>query len=42
MQFFPVSYLMTMNTLPQLDRKIVAYGVFWVLAIAAALTALLA
>jgi len=42
MQFFPMSYLMTLHNLPQLDRKIVAYGVIWALAIAAAAVALFA
>lgn len=41
MQFFPMSYLMTMHNLPQLDRKIVAYGVLWILAIAASLVCIL-
>ena len=38
MQFFTVNYLMTMRHLPQLDGKIVGYGVLWTLAIGAALT----
>ena len=42
MQFFPMSYLMTMHNLPQLDRKVVAYGVLWTIAIAAALTWMIA
>lgn len=38
MQFFPISYLMTMQDLPQIDRKVVAYGVVWTLVLAAAAT----
>ena len=42
MQFFPMSYLMTMQHLPELDRKIVAYGVLWTLAIGAGVTWIIA
>ena len=38
MQFFPMNYLMTLRYLPQIDRKIVGYGVLWTLAIGAAVT----
>ena len=38
MQFFPMNHLMTMQHLAQLDRRIIAYGVVWALAIGAALT----
>ena len=38
MHFFPINYLMTMQHLQELDRKIVGYGVVWTLAIGAALT----
>ena len=42
MQFFTMSYLMTMQNLPQFDRKIVGFGVLWTLAIAAAVTWIIA
>jgi len=42
MQFFTMDYLMTMRDLPQLDRKIVGYGVLWTLAIAAGVTWIIA
>lgn len=42
MQFFPMSYLMTMHHLPELDRKIVGYGVLWTLAIGAGVTWIIA
>ena len=42
MQFFTMNYLMTMQRLPQLDRKIIGYGVLWTLAIAAAVTWIIA
>ena len=42
MQFFTTNYLMTMHNLPQLDRKIVGYGVLWTLIIAAAVTWIIA
>ena len=42
MQFFPMNYLMTMQDVPKLDRKIVGYGLLCTLAIAAALTWILA
>ena len=42
MQFFPMHYLMTMRHLPQIDRKIVSYGVAWTLAFGAALTWIIA
>ena len=42
MQIFTMNYLMTMHHVPQLDRKIVGYGVVWTLAIAAAVTWLIA
>ena len=38
MQIFTMNYLMTMRHSPQLDGKIVGYGVVWTLAIAAAVT----
>ncbi len=38
MQFFTMDYLMTLQHLPQLDKKIVAYGVLWTVAIGAAVT----
>ena len=41
MQIFTMNYLMTMQHLPQLDRKIVGYGVLWTLAIAAAVTGII-
>lgn len=42
MQFFTMNYLMTMQHLPQLDRKVVGYGVLCTLAIAAAVTWIIA
>ena len=42
MQFFTMNYLATTHNLPQLDRKIVGYGVLWTLAIAAAVTWIIA
>lgn len=42
MQFFTMSYLMTMRDMPQFDRKIVGYGMLWTLAIAAAVTWIIA
>lgn len=42
MQFLTMNYLVTMQQLPQLDRKIVGYGVLWTLAIAAAVTWIIA
>lgn len=36
MQYFPMHYLMTVQHLPQIDRKVAAYGVLWTLAIGAA------
>ncbi len=38
MQFFPMSYLMTLHNVPELDWKIVGYGVLWTVAIAAGVT----
>lgn len=38
MQFYTMNYLMTMQELPQLDRRIIGYGVLWTVAIAAAVT----
>ena len=38
MQYFAMNYLMTMQELPQLDRKIVGYGVLWTVAIGAVVT----
>ena len=35
MQYFPMSYLMNMEALPKVDRKILAYGAVWAAAIAA-------
>ena len=42
MQLFPMHYLMTMQHLPQVDRKIVIYGVLWILAIGATVAWVLA
>ena len=42
MQFLTVNYLVTMRNPPQLDRKIVGYGVLWTLAIGAAVTCIIA
>ena len=38
MQFFTMNYLMTMQHLPQLDKKIVGFGILWTVAIGAAVT----
>ena len=38
MQIFPMSHLMTMQHVQELDRRIVGYGALWTLAIGAALT----
>ena len=35
MQFFSMDYLMHMQTLPKIDRKILGYGLVWALAIGA-------
>ena len=35
MQYFPMNYLMNMETLPKVDRRILAYGAVWAVAIAA-------
>lgn len=42
MQIFPMNYLITIQHIPQLDRKIVGYGVLVTLAIAAAVTWIIA
>ena len=36
MQYFPMHYLMTMQHVPQVDRRIVGYGVAWTLVIGSA------
>jgi len=42
MQFFTINYLMTMQHSPQIDRKVIGYGVLWTLAIAAGVTWIIA
>ena len=42
MQFFTIQHLSTVQHLPELDRKIVGYGILWTLAIGAAVTWLVA
>ncbi len=42
MQYFPMHYLMTMQHLPQVNRRIVGYGVLGTLAIGATVAWILA
>ncbi len=42
MQYFPMNYLMHMQSLPKVDRKIVVYGIVSAAAIAGGLAWLIA